>query len=105
MIIKRTETMGRGVFAERYYACGEALGEFHTLPLSVADYAYEGAGGPALVLGWPSLLNHSGTPNVDREFYTTTQGEMAIFFATRKIAAGEQLFIDYHRAAAWERAA
>lgn len=103
-----TPTMGRGVFAARHIAAGETLGVFHSIqlpPHEVASMAgstlshfwfEDDADGAAfVVLGWIELVNHSLSPNVERTWRATPEGEVVTAYATRDIAAGEQLFIDY----------
>lgn len=105
-----TETMGRGVFAARTIAAGEVLAEFHTIRLPVDDVAAmktargvlmnywfeDDADGSALiVLGWLELVNHKRPPNLDRLWRETHAGAVVTVIATRDIATGEQLYIDY----------
>jgi hypothetical protein len=105
--IRMTPSMGRGVFATRTIIAGEVLGEFHTIrlpPLEVTGMAgstlshfwFEDADGSAfIVLGWIEMVNHDLIPNADRTWCNTPEGEVVTLFATRNIASGEQLFIDY----------
>ena len=106
--IALTPTMGRGVFAARAIAAGETLGTFHTIWLPPREVmAMKGAtlsnfwfeddedGSALIVLGFIELINHSTTPNVDRLWLSTPEGEVVTLFALRDIAPGEQLFIDY----------
>ncbi len=111
--IQSTPTMGRGVFAERAIDAGETLAEFHTIKLPPADVAAiraalprggelgqfwfedDAHGSAYLVLGWIELVNHSTRPNLDRTWRVTPLGDVVSVFATRAIAQGEQLLIDY----------
>lgn len=108
--VRMTATMGRGVFALRGFGAGETIAEFHTIRLPSAEvvamraaratllsYWFEDdADGSALiVLGWLELVNHAVSPNLDRRWRTTPEGEIVTVFAAREIAPGEQLFIDY----------
>jgi SET domain-containing protein len=113
MRIVQTEHMGRGVFADRPITKGETLAEFHTIKLPPADVAAiaaarpnggelgqfwfedDAAGTAFIVLGWLELVNHSSDPNLDRTWRATPEGDVVAVFATRAIAVGEQLFIDY----------
>jgi uncharacterized protein len=113
MQIKMTPTMGRGVFATRAVAQGETLGEFHTLRIPPDEVATmrrtlpgegllsrfwfeDDADGSAFVaLGWIELVNHSLSPNVDRSWHDSPEGDVVTLFALRDIQAGEQVFIDY----------
>lgn len=117
MRISQTEHMGRGVFTDRDIIKGETLAQFHTIKLPPADVAAIKAartnggelgqfwfeddtdGSALLVLGWLELVNHAPSPNLDRIWQTTSEGEVVTVFATRAIPAGEQLFIDYKFAA------
>ena len=108
IIVKMTPTMGRGVFAARTIEEGETLGVFHTIRLPPHEVAAmtgstlshfwfeDGADGSAFVVfGWMEMINHSLTPNTDRTWTKTPEGEVVTLFATRTIAPREQLFIDY----------
>jgi SET domain-containing protein len=117
MRISQTELMGRGVFADRAIEAGETLAHFHTIKLPPADVAAIRAelpdggalgqfwfeddvdGSAQIVLGWLELVNHSATPNLDRTWRGTPEGDVVTVFATRPIVRGEQLFIDYKFAA------
>ena len=103
-----TPTMGRGVIAARALHEGEVLGQFHSIRLpphevvamaqsTLSHFWFEDDtdGSAFVVLGWIELVNHSLTPNADRSWHHTPEGEVVTVFATRDIAAGEQLFIDY----------
>ena len=109
-----TPTMGRGVFAARLIAAREVLAEFHAIRLPPTDVATMRAtlpnggllshfwfeddadGAAFVVLGWIEMVNHSTTPNMDRKWRVTPEGEVVTVIALRDIAPGEQLFIDYH---------
>ncbi len=106
--IQMTPAMGRGVFAARRIAEGETLGVFHTIrlpPLEVAAMARstlslfwfedDADGSAFVVLGWIEMINHALTPNVDRTWASTPEGEVVTVIASRAIEVGEQLFMDY----------
>ena len=106
--VKMTPTMGRGVFAVRKIAKGELLGEFHTIRLppdevqtmagtTLSHFWFEDDddGSAFVVFGWIEMVNHSMTPNADRTWRATPEGEVVALFATRDVEAGEQLFMDY----------
>lgn len=105
--VRMTPGMGRGVFAARDIEAGEMLGSFHTVRLPPAEvkalagttlshYWFEDDDGSAhVVFGWIELINHALTPNADRSWHATPEGEVVTLFATSPIAAGAQLFIDY----------
>ena len=106
--VKMTPTMGRGVFAARGIAAGETLGVFYTIWLPPHEVAAmsgstlshfwfedDADGSAFVVLGWIEMVNHSLTPNVDRTWASTPEGEVVTAIAARAIEVGEQLFIDY----------
>ena len=47
----------------------------------------------ALVLGWGSIYNHSNEPNI--EYAILAKRKLFQYTTTRKIYAGEQLFVSY----------
>ena len=53
-------------------------------------------GAAFIVLGWIEMINHSTTPNADRSWHITAEGEVVTLFVVLDIQPGEQLFIDYH---------
>ena len=105
--VRMTASMGRGVFAVRTIIAGEILGEFHTIRLpphevtamarsTLSHFWFEDDDGSAFVVfGWIELVNHNLVPNADRMWRNTPEGEVVTLFASRNIAAGEQVFIDY----------
>ena len=106
--VKMTPAMGRGVFAAREIASGETLGVFYTIripPHEVATmtgstlshfwFEDDADGSACVVFGWMEMINHSLTPNTDRTWTKTPEGEVVTLFATRTIAPREQLLIDY----------
>jgi hypothetical protein len=108
ILVRMTPTMGRGVFAARAIAMGETLGVFHTLRLPPAEvkamagstlsqfwFEDDADGSAFVVFGWIELVNHSLTPNCDRTWAASPEGEVVTLFAVRAIAADEQLFLDY----------
>ena len=102
---------GRGVFTHRPYEAGEVVEvcpvfEIPTawgqLPSAVQQVVYDwghltGSGDPALhcfALGVGSLFNHTDSPNLS---YAADPSRRALVFtATRAIAIGEELTIDYN---------
>ena len=108
VMVRLTPGMGRGVIAARSIAAGEVMAEFHTIRLPAAEvtamaggtlsnYWFEDDtdGSALIVLGWLELVNHSRTPNLNRSWRTTPEGEVVTVVAARDIAKGEQLVIDY----------
>ena len=100
--------MGRGIFAKRLIACGEVLGRFHTIRLPPHEVAAmrgstlshfwfedDADGAAFVVLGWIEMVNHATTPNTDRSWQVTPEGEVVTLHALCDIHKGEQLFIDY----------
>ena len=106
LYVRKTRGMGRGVFAGRAYRKGEVI---EVCPvITLAEGTVEAALGAldrylfkwgkpedrlAIALGYGSLYNHSADPNAAFE-PRHARGEIA-FRATRAIAAGEQILIDY----------
>lgn len=106
--VRMTPGMGRGVFAARAIAPGETLGVFHTIHLppfevsamagtTLSQFWFEddADGSAHIVLGWIEMINHSLTPNADRTWSPSPEGCIVTLYASRAIAPGEQLFIDY----------
>jgi SET domain-containing protein len=99
--------MGRGVFAARAFRPGEVIEICPVVPLPRSQsrkcegealdlYVFEWPrrGYPsAVVLGYGSLYNHSCEANA--RFTPRPAADTMVFRATRPIAAGEQIFIDY----------
>ena len=93
---------GRGVFATRAFKKGE---EIERCPMLVAEedrgddlesgaegYVFGwGDGRTALALGFGSLYNHRYDPNAT----TTEVGGELVISTTRKIAVGDEVFINY----------
>jgi SET domain-containing protein len=52
-------------------------------------------GAAFVVLGFIELVNHSTTPNADRSWRATPEGEVVTLYALSDIEPGEQVFIDY----------
>jgi SET domain-containing protein len=98
--------MGRGVFAGRYLRAGELIEVCPVLVMPpgteekdlIGLGAYVFAWGVdedqlAIALGYGSLYNHSEDPNAE---FDPRYGRCELAFrATRDIASGEQIFIDY----------
>ncbi len=101
--VKKSPTgAGRGVFATRSFKKGE---EIERCPMLVAEegrgddlesgaegYVFGwGDGRTALALGYGSLYNH----RYDSNATTTETGDELVITATRKIDAGEEIYINY----------
>ncbi len=115
IVVRMTQTMGRGVFASRDIAAGDVLGEFYSIRLPPDDvkagrgttlshfwFEDDADGSAFVVLGWIELVNHSTTPNADRAWRQSAEGDVVTIYATRQIEAGEQIFIDYRFEASGE---
>ncbi|MHB1953796.1 MAG: SET domain-containing protein-lysine N-methyltransferase [Sulfobacillus sp.] len=91
------------LFAQHDRATNLTTSEFQELPPPVQRYvldffAGEGNTFPVLSRGLNAMdlsfyLNHSDDPNIDQ---VPGSGDFYEFRANRPIAAGEELFIDYH---------
>lgn len=92
---------GRGLFARVALSAGERLEVIGVLvrPGSLADdctrFADEyklRAGDMLLIpLGFGAMVNHSGTPNLEKVF----EDERLYLCASRPVQAGEELFFEY----------
>ena len=101
--VRKVRGMGRGVFAGRSFRRGEVIEVCPVIrlppgvpPDGLEHYVFKWvAEGTelAIALGYGSLYNHSPDPNA--AFTTRPARGEVVFRATRDIAAGEQVFIDY----------
>jgi SET domain-containing protein len=110
--VRKARGMGRGVFAARPFRKGEVIEVCPVVPIPTEVtrgprgrefdcYVYKwGKDGDelAIALGYGLLYNHSPRPNA-RFTRRRSRGEI-VFRATRAIAAGEQILIDYQ----WDEA-
>jgi hypothetical protein len=98
---------GRGVFASETIKSGEILEECHYIKVP-EDIGYpeilnehffswpKGGSGLVICLGYGSIFNHSDNErNADWE--TDTLKNKIIFFATRNIEVGEEIFTNYQK--------
>jgi hypothetical protein len=93
---------GRGVFATRAFAQGDAVESSPTLELPgdqvvgrLGDYVFGSADDKdevLLLLGFGMLYNHSADANVE---YVQDEPRVITFLALRAIEPGEELTIDY----------
>jgi hypothetical protein len=98
----RDGRVGRGVFAAREFAAGEAVEVCPTVEIDgseaagvLADYVFDSArrrSRVVLVLGYGMLYNHADDPNLE---YEQDDDGVVTFFAARDIAEGEELTISY----------
>lgn len=98
---------GRGVFAAEKIKSGEILEECHYIkvpediqyPQILSDHFFswpKGESGLVICLGFGSIFNHSDNLyNADWE--TDTKKNKIIFFATRNIEVGEEIFTNYQK--------
>jgi hypothetical protein len=93
---------GRGVFAARAFATGDAVEHCPTLELpgdevvgQLGDYVFgsnEGEEEVLLLLGYGMLYNHSDEPNC---VYVQEEPRVITFVTIRPVKAGDELTIDY----------
>lgn len=98
---------GRGVFASDKIKKGEIIEECHYIPVP-RDFTYPHIlneyffswpkGGEDLVicLGYGSIINHSDY-DFNSDWETDTRKNKIIFFATRNIEIGEEIFTNYQK--------
>jgi tRNA-specific adenosine deaminase 3 len=116
LVVRRTETAGRGVFAQVDLTVGTLVDISHVLLFPAEQYAAYGkfteldnytyvwqktAKGPimALALGTGSLFNHSSTPNVS--FFLDKEAQLIRYTIMRSVRAGEELCISYGTGRMW----
>lgn len=101
--IRQTKDKGLGVFASRIIPEGTVIEvapviiipdkqDTHIQKTRLKHYVFEYFGDVAIGLGYASLFNHSGMPNVE---YVPKKGRMIEFTALTDIEIGEELYIDY----------
>jgi hypothetical protein len=93
---------GRGVYATRAFAKGEAVEHCPTLELpgdevvgQLGDYVFGSNNGDdevILLLGYGMLYNHSDKANCE---YVQDEPRVITFLTTRAVKPGEELTIDY----------
>ena len=93
---------GRGVYATRAFAKGDAVESCHTLELPsdqvtgrLGDYVFgssEDESEVILLLGYGMLYNHSYKANLE---YIQEGPRLITFVTLRAVKAGEELTIDY----------
>lgn len=98
VIVKDTETMGRGVFTTKLIPKDTTI-LVHAIILSSSDkgfdrftYHYDNHQS-AIALGIGTLINHSTDPNCEAILDDDTK--TMEFKAIKNIKKGEQLFVDY----------
>jgi uncharacterized protein len=93
---------GRGVFATRAFATGDAVEHCPTLELpadevvgQLGDYVFGSNAGEdevILLLGYGMLYNHSHKPNCE---YVQEEPRVITFVTIRPVKPGDELTIDY----------
>lgn len=103
--VKKTKTMGRGVFATQDIPANTTihLADYIKVPEeevnntpTFAKYVFQYSKKySALSLGVGSLFNHSDNPNAEVCFSKVGEREVMEFYSVKDIKAGEQIFISY----------
>lgn len=103
--VKKTKTMGRGVFATQDITANATIhqADFIKVPEeevnktpTFAKYVFQYSKKySVLCLGVGSLFNHSNEPNAEVCFSKIGDREVMEFYAIKDIKAGEQIFISY----------
>ncbi|VTT99156.1 lysine methyltransferase : Uncharacterized protein OS=Methanosarcina acetivorans (strain ATCC 35395 / DSM 2834 / JCM 12185 / C2A) GN=MA_1679 PE=4 SV=1: SET [Gemmataceae bacterium] len=104
LIVRKVRGMGRGVFAGRAFRKGEVIEVCPVVRIeptptgslgSLDHYVFKWGtnGSLAVALGYGSLYNHSAVANA--RFSPRLAKDDIVFRASRDIAAGEQILIDY----------
>jgi SET domain-containing protein len=103
IMVGQVRGKGRGVLARSHIAAEELIEYSPMLTCtadeipkeghSFSDFMFHCGDGLALGLGYASLYNHADEPNC--AFHIDAKREAIGFTALRRIAAGEELTIDY----------
>ncbi|GJM06969.1 MAG: hypothetical protein DHS20C10_07030 [marine bacterium B5-7] len=98
--VKTSILGGWGVFADRHFLPGQLIEEAPLLPVDdvhqgLNNYYFTAKENDQryLALGYGSLYNHAGQANI--RFSMDLSRQVMLFHATRLIAPGEELCIDY----------
>jgi uncharacterized protein len=98
---------GRGVFCSEPIKAGEILEECHFIPVP-PEYSYpeilhnhffgwpKGTNNLVICLGSGSIFNHSDN-GWNADWQTDTVHKKFIFFSTRDISQGEEIFTNYQK--------
>ena len=103
--VKKTKSMGRGVFATQNIKYGSKISEAEFIKVldkqvslceELAKYvfAYNNKYS-ALCLGFGSLLNHSDKPSAEAIFTKKDGRHIMEFWSIKDIRYGEEIFINY----------
>lgn len=98
---------GRGVFASDFIKAGEILEECHFIKIPIGEYPKElqdhffawpknVQNDYCICLGYGSIYNHSDYNSASWE--TDPSNKKFIFFATRDINPGEEIYLNYEKA-------
>jgi uncharacterized protein len=106
--VKKTPTMGNGVFACKDFAVGEVVEVCPTVPMSEEDaklisqtlaeywfYEWETQTDSAMVLGYGMVYNHD--PDANAEYTLDYSMRTVTIKAVKPIQTGEQIFINYNK--------
>lgn len=96
--VKPSQIHNYGVFADKNIKKGEIIEECPILLLDhqhrlLHNYTFKGDAGDYLLMGYGTLYNHANRFNADYVHYQDT--DYMTFIASRFIAKGEEIFIDY----------
>lgn len=103
--VKKTKSMGRGVFATQDIKSGAKISEAEFLEVldeqvnlcpDLAKYVFAYSNRySALCLGIGSLFNHSDKPSAEASFGEKDGRDIMEFWTVRNIKSGEEIFINY----------
>lgn len=105
--VKKTKTMGRGVFADQKIKARQLIevspciswdqeNERRIQETNLRNYVFSNdARGSVLALGFGSLFNHARGLETNVTYVYDSFNNQMKFYATKNIKKGEQLFINY----------
>ena len=103
--VKKTKSMGRGVFATQDIKSGTKLSEADFIKVldeqvnlcpDLAKYVFAYSNKySALCLGIGSLFNHSDKPTAEASFGEKDDRDIMEFWSIKDIKSGEEIFINY----------
>jgi len=96
--IKKSNTHGYGVIAEKKLRKGEKIEECYIIitrggDKGLEDFYFDAKGKNAVFLGYGSIYNHSDDPNAD--YIINIKRRITTIIADRTIQKGEEIFISY----------
>lgn len=105
--VKRTKTMGRGVFATRDFKEGEVIEKAPIINLDSEErkscektilnyyiYPWRSTRTGSVVLGYGSIYNHSFTPNAD--WKQNFKEKVMTYRALKPIKKGDEILVNYN---------